>query len=255
MELDKLIERARYEARAESQMSQYALFEELPLGSQTMAAYLRTPYLYYESKLAELLRPGCRVLELGSGSGTHTRALLQTGAEVMASDISPTSLSLLRQRLSSTHGNLETALADMENMPFEANSFDVIASAGSLSYGDPKMVDDEIKRVLRPGCLLICIDALNHNPIYRFNRRIHYLRGNRTKSTLYRMPDLYRIQSLRYGFADTQVKYFGALTFLLPIVARLVGENSAKSVSDQFDRWIDARRSAFKFVLVAKGLC
>ena len=46
MELDKLIERARYDARAESQMSQSFLVTEVPLGSQTMASYLSAPYLY-----------------------------------------------------------------------------------------------------------------------------------------------------------------------------------------------------------------
>ncbi len=186
--------------------------------------------------------------------GSHTRALLQSGAKVMASDISPNSLSLLRQRLNSTYENLETAVADIENLPFDANSFDVVVSAGCLSYGDPKLVDSEIKRVLRFGGTLICVDSLNHNPIYRFNRWIHYLRGNRSKSTLMRMPDLNRIKALSNGFSDVHIEYFGALAFAMPFVARLVGENNAQLVSDHFDRWIDIRRSAFKFVLVAQRL-
>lgn len=253
MEPDKLIERARYDARAESQMSQSALVTEVPLGSQTMASYLRAPYLYYERKLAELLGPGHRVLELGAGSGMHTRALLQTGAEVMATDISPNSLTLLRQRFRSNPGKLETAVADMENLSFEANSFDVIASAGCLSYGEPRLVDSEIRRVLRPGGMLICVDSLNHNPVYRLNRWIHYLRGNRSRSTLKRMPDLTRIQALGDGFSDVDVQYFGALSFAMPVVAGLSGENTAQSVSDRIDRWMGVRRSAFKFVLVAQG--
>jgi ubiquinone/menaquinone biosynthesis C-methylase UbiE len=254
MEPDKLIEIARYDARAVAQMSQSALATESLLGSCAMAAYLREPYQYYESSIAGLLSPGCKVLELGSGTGAHTRALLQTGAQVMASDISPNSLSLLRQRLSSTYENLMTATADIENLPFDVNSFDVIACAGSLSYGDPKMVDSEIRRVLRPGGSLICVDSLNHNPIYRFNRWMHYLRGNRSKTTLKRMPDLNRIKALGFGFSDVHVEYFGSLTFAMPMVASLVGDNIAQTVSDQFDRWIDVRRSAFKFVLVAQRL-
>ena len=253
MDPDKLIERARYDASAKSQMSQSALVAEVPLGSQAMASYLRTPYLYYELKLVELLGPGHRVLELGAGSGMHTRALLQTGAEVMASDISPNSLTLLRQRFRNNPGKLETAVADMENLSFEANSFDVVASAGSLSYGEPRLVDSEIRRVLRPGGMLICVDSLNHNPVYRLNRWVHYLRGNRSRSTLNRMPDLTRIQALGDGFLDVDVQYFGALSFAMPVVARLSGENTAQSVSDRIDRWMGVRRSAFKFVLVAQG--
>lgn len=253
MEPDKLIERARYDARAESQMVEPPLLTGAPLGSQTMAPYLRTPYLYYELKLAELLRDNYHVLELGAGSGMHTRALLQTGAEVMATDISSTSLTLLQQRFRCTLGKLETAVADMESLPFEAKSFDVIVSAGSLSYGEPQLVDAEIRRVLRPGGMLICVDSLNHNPVYRLNRWVHNLRGNRSRSTLRRMPDLNRIQSLSSGFSDVDIQYFGALSFAMPVVAHFFGQNTAQSVSDKIDRWMSVRRSAFKFVLVAQG--
>jgi ubiquinone/menaquinone biosynthesis C-methylase UbiE len=238
---DKLIERARYEARAQSQMAGAAMVVEVPLGSQTMPAYLRTPYLAYERKIAELIRPSHRVLELGAGTGLHTRALLQTGAQVIASDISPNSLSLLKQRFQSTFGNLEIEVADMERLPFEESSFDVIASAGSLSYGEPDMVDAEIRRILRPGGMLICVDSLNHNPVYRMNRWLHYLRGNRSKSTLMRMPDMFRIGTL------------GALSFAMPIFALLFGKDVAHAVSDRIDQWIGVKRSAFKFVLVAQG--
>ena len=148
---DKTLERARYDARAESQMSQSALMTETPLESHTMVPYLRTPYLYYGRELTEHLGPGHRVMELGAVSGMHTRGLLQTGAEDMARDISPNSLSLLRQRFRNTQGNLETAVADMDNLPLEANSFDVVASAGSLSYGEPRQVDVRYQTCVAAG--------------------------------------------------------------------------------------------------------
>lgn len=251
---DKLIERERYDARAQSQLAQTVAAAEVPLGSQTMVAYLRTPYLVYEQKIADLVQAGNRVLELGAGAGLHTRALLQTGAHVTASDISPHSLSLLRQRFQQTAGNLETAVADMECLPFAPDAFDVVVSAGSLSYGEPRLVDAEIRRVLRPGGMLLCVDSLNHNPVYRLNRWLHYRRGNRSLSTLKRMPDLRRIQALGQGFETLEVRYFGALSYLMPVVARLAGENGAQSISDRLDRWIGVKRSGFKFVLVARGL-
>ena len=251
---DKDLERNRYDSRANLQMSQNLFDVETASGSRTMVAYLQAPYLYYEQKIRALVDARMRVLELGAGSGTHTHALLETGASVTVSDISQNSLALLRQRYRNTEGLLESVVADMENLPFDSGSFDVVASAGSLSYGEPKRVDSEIRRVLRPGGMLICVDSFNHNPIYRFNRWLHYLRGNRTKSTLKHMPDLTRIQALEESFIDVQVKYFGALTFAMPLVARCLGESTAKSVSDRFDRWIDVKRSAFKFVLVAHAL-
>ena len=252
IEYDKLIELTRYDARAQLQMMDNESVDEVPLGSQTMVSYLRPPYIFYEQKIAELIGPSHRVLELGAGAGLHTRALLQTGAQVIASDISPNSLSLLKQRFHNPSGNLKTEVADMENLPFEASSFDVIASAGSLSYGEPALVDAEIRRVLRPGGLLICVDSLNHNPIYRFNRWIHYLRGNRSRSTLRRMPDLARIKALGDGFSNVSLHYFGAFSFAMPVLARLFGENTAAAGSDRIDKLIGVKRYAFKFVLVAQ---
>lgn len=255
-EQDKLIERARYDARAQSLIAASAVSEmvtEVTLGSETMPAYLQSPYIFYEQKIAELVRPNHRVLELGAGVGLHTRALLQTGAQVVASDISQISLNLLKQRFQNTPGNLETEVADMERLPFEASSFDVIVSAGSLSYGDPHTVDAEIRRVLRPGGTLICVDSLNHNPIYRVNRWLHYLRGERSKSTLKRMPDLTRITAVSGHFQKSSIYYFGALTFAMPLLTRILGSNSAQKLSDDFDSSFGVKRSAFKFVFVGSG--
>ena len=253
MEQDKLIERARYEARAQSLKDGAVMVGEVPLGSQTMTSYLRTPYIFYEQKIAELIPPSHRVLELGAGAGLHTRALLQTGAQVIPSDISPNSLSLLKQRFKNVPGNLKTEVADMESLPFDDSSFEVITSAGSLSYGDPHLVDAEIRRVLRPGGMLICVDSLNHNPVYSANRWLHHMRGNRSKSTLKRMPDMARIRALSKGFSCVNIRYFGAFSFAMPVVARLFGENSAQAGSDWIDQLVGVRRSAFKFVIVAQG--
>jgi hypothetical protein len=51
-EQDKLIERQRYEARAQLQMAGVAMVVEVTLGSQMMPSYLRTPYIFYEQKIA-----------------------------------------------------------------------------------------------------------------------------------------------------------------------------------------------------------
>ncbi|MFH1974980.1 MAG: class I SAM-dependent methyltransferase [Pseudomonadota bacterium] len=150
-------------------------------------------------------------------------------------------------------GQVGTRVADMESLPFENNSFDVVTCAGSLSYGEPDLVDAEVRRVLRSGGIFICVDSLNHNPIYRFNRWIHYRKGDRTKSTLLRMPTLDRIQSISRGFKNSEVRFFGAVSYLMPILARIIGQSHAAKVSDAIDRLVHVRRSAFKFVLVARG--
>ncbi len=255
MDRDKLTELERYDARAREQLDgSGALTAPSGFGASAMPHYLRAPYLHYEKQIAALVRPDHRVLELGAGSGLHTLSLARTGAAVIASDISSQSLALLDRHALSMGEKVTTCLADMEALPFEDNSFDVVACAGSLSYGLPESVDTEIIRVLRKGGLFLCVDSLNHNPIYRLNRLIHSRQGRRTKSTLKRMPDLGRISRISRHFDAAEVHFFGALTFAMPLAARLVGAERAGFLSDFFDRVAKVRRSAFKFVLIAKSL-
>ena len=91
---------------------------------------------------------------------------------------------------------------------------------------------------VRPGGLFICIDSLDHNQIYRLNRWLHDLRGDRTKNTLHRMPDLARIGALINGFTSVNVHYFGALSLATPAVVWLYGTKKTQAVSDYFDKII-----------------
>ncbi len=114
-------------------------------------------------------------------------------------------------------------------------------------------MDAEVRRVLRPGGMFLCVDSLNHNPIYKLNRWFQYLRGVRTKSTLLYMPTMDRIQSISKGFKSTRVRYFGAVSYIIPLLASVIGQSHAANISDVIDRLVHVRRSAFKFVLVACG--
>lgn len=250
MDSDKRIEYIRYETRAKSILSVKSdIFEIEPsYGSLTIQPIYRDPYTFYEQCIRQYVSQEHDVLELGSGTGLHTYALAQTGARVVASDISSHSLNILAKRI---RCGIKTLVADMEALPCKTNSFDVVAVAGSLSYGDPKMVDAEVRRVLRPGGTFICVDSLNHNPIYRFNRWIHYLKGNRTKSTLLRMPTIARIQSISRGFRKVEVSYFGSASYLMPVLSYIIGQHNSAIVSRTIDKIVRVRRSAFKFVLIA----
>lgn len=250
---DKLRELQRYDTSANANLSRYAVAEADKFGSDAIPYYLRTPYLFYENSVAKLIGFPDSVLELGAGTGSHTWSLVKTGALVTATDISPNALSLLKLRIDNAGESVMTHVADMELLPFEDASFDVVACAGSLSYGEPERVNSEIKRVLRPDGTLICVDSLNHNPIYRANRWLHFMRGNRSKSTLKRVPDLARIRSLSQGFSSVDVRFFGAMSYAMPGISRLFGENTARAVSDRIDQLVGVRHSAFKFVLVAQG--
>lgn len=253
---DKAVERARYEAVARELLSGgHDGGVVLPAsGSGSVRAIYRSPYVCWERHVREVIRPGQHVLELGSGTGAHTRALLDAGARVTATDISASALEVLIHSVGRVEaGRLQTRVADIESLPFADASFDVVTCAGSLSYGDPTLVDAGVRRVLKPGGAFICVDSLNHNPIYRLNRWAHFVRGERTRSTLLRMPTTARIESIAGHFSSATVRYFGAISWAMLLMARVVGETLAAAASDVWDERFHTTRSAFKFVLVATG--
>ncbi|MDP9178923.1 MAG: methyltransferase domain-containing protein [Gemmatimonadota bacterium] len=251
---DKAEELRRYEEVARQALESARPVVPDELGASAVAPELRTPYIHYEQRIHELVSPAHRVLELGAGSGLHTAVLVRTGARVTASDLSPSALELLQRRLAPlAPERLITRVADMEALPFVSGSFDVVACAGSLSYGEPYLVDAEVRRVLRDGGTFVCVDSLNHNPVYRLNRWLHYTRGKRTRSTLMRMPNARRIEAIGQHFKSVEVRYFGALTWTMPLLRRVLGGNGASRISDAVDELMNVKRSAFKFVLVAQG--
>jgi 2-polyprenyl-3-methyl-5-hydroxy-6-metoxy-1,4-benzoquinol methylase len=251
---DKLVEQSRYDARAREQLAGAGDDGETESwGSGTIAQVYRAPYVFYEKSLRGLIRSGQEVLELGAGMGLHTEVLLDCGARVTATDISPNALALIERNLGGRgSGRLRTCVADLEALPFDEGSFDVVVCAGSLSYGDPVAVDAGVQSVLKSGGALVCVDSLNHNPVYRLNRWVHYLLGRRTRSTLERMPRIARLRSIAECFDSVEIRYFGTLSWALIALAPIVGGARAAFLSDLADRLLRVRTSAFKFVLVAR---
>lgn len=177
----------------------------------------------------------------------NTELLLATGARICSTDISKESLSVLNKRFHVDR--LTTKIADMERLPFDDVSFDIVVNAGSLSYGDNNTVLNEIYRVLRSRSVFISIDSLSHNPIYRLNRYIHCLRGNRSLKTLKRMPTLKLLRKYQLKFGKIETKFFGLISYLVPLMNKVFGEYmSAKIV----DKMVFVKRSAFKFVMIVE---
>lgn len=101
-------------------------------------------------RLAELAgaRPGMRLLDLATGTGTAARAAARLGASVAAVDRSPGMLAVAR----GLSGALDLRRADAHALPFEDGNFDVVTCGLSLShFADRDRVLREILRVLRPG--------------------------------------------------------------------------------------------------------
>ena len=251
---DKAAELARYEQRAQNALASGDFGNELLLGSDAVPEYFKAPYLLYEAQVSNIANQTSSILELGSGSGMHTLVLLRTGASITASDISASSLEVIKQKYGTHFKNLRTEIADIEALPFSDNSFDLVCCAGSLSYGAFDKVLAEVVRVLKSDGTFICVDSLNNNPVYRFNRWIRYLKGDRTMGTLINMPNIARLEIISRLFEHANVHYYGSIGYLMPIISRFLGEKASARLSNAVDNFIGVKSSAFRFVLVAKGL-
>ena len=100
--------------------------------------YLQPAYDAYQ-KLFEEKQRGSKVLEIGAGLGENTEFLLERGFAVYATDISSKSVDVMNRRFT-RYDNFHGQVADMEKIPFDGDTFDMVCSAGSLSYGDQVIV-------------------------------------------------------------------------------------------------------------------
>ena len=248
---DKYLERLRYDKQATEELNCLKSHSIFNYGTLTLPLWLQAPYLAYEDLIKKYLDIDHIALEIGAGSGSFTLPLLLSSKHTIAIDISIKSLDLLRLRYADAT-NLTTQVCDMEYLAFRDNTFDLVASAGSLSYGDSVLVMNEIYRVLKPGGHFVCVDSLSGNPIYWLNRLVHYWRGKRTFSTLKRIPTIALLESYQRKFCRAELQFFGAFTWISPLMVLFIGEAKTAELSDMLDTLLKVNMFAFKFVMVVQ---
>lgn len=104
-----------------------------------------------------------RVLDLGCGAGHTSLACAPHVAAVVAVDVTPQMISVATS-LARGRGvdNVEFRVADVQALPFEDHSFDVVTSRVSAHhYADAMKAVAEAFRVLRPGGCLLVSDSVS----------------------------------------------------------------------------------------------
>jgi ArsR family transcriptional regulator len=110
------------------------------------------------------LVPECdKLLEVGTGTGNLLAAVAEKASLVVGVDHSLAMLDAAREA-TAAHHNIELKLGQMEALPQQSDSVDVVLLNMVLHHAsDPVAVVSELSRVLRPGGRLLLCDLQRHS--------------------------------------------------------------------------------------------
>ncbi len=124
--------------------------------------------------------PGRRTIELGCGSGSQAICLARCGMQTLATDLSIEGCRVARATVEGEGLSIAILNADAEHLPVSDRVFDACICGLLLHhFADFSRVADEIARVLRPGGVVVALDANAHNPAqWVFMNVLHRLKRN-----------------------------------------------------------------------------
>lgn len=116
---------------------------------------------------------GKKVLDVACGIGQTTQILAERGAQVVALDFSATGLEKTRARVDAAGvgAQVKTVQASVEQIPFEADEFDLVFAQNFLMHVSALKVGQEIWRVLKPNGKAVFIEPLAHHPVVKIYRK------------------------------------------------------------------------------------
>jgi ubiquinone/menaquinone biosynthesis C-methylase UbiE len=145
--------------------------------AKTRDAYTDT-WVGNESLHRAGLRPGMRFLDVAAGSGALSIPAARRGAQVLATDLSPVMLDLLRTRTSDEGQTIETRAMDGHSLALEDNSFDMAGSQfGVMLFPNAPKGITEMVRVVKSGGRVLMIVLGNPREVEFF---AFFMRGIRS---------------------------------------------------------------------------
>ena len=162
----------------------------------------------YLDRLRTSAAGGTRMLELGCSDGRVSLELARAGADIVGVDISDVAIANARDAAVDEGLSARFDVGDAANLPYDANSFDVVFASSVIHHLDVPAVAREARRVVRPDGHAIFLEPLGHNPLIGLFRRVTPSARTVDEQPL-RAVDVLALQT---GWRSSAVHYFDFLT-------------------------------------------
>jgi SAM-dependent methyltransferase len=102
--------------------------------------------------------PGCRVMEIGCGTGQATLPLAERGCEITCIELGPNLAAIARRKLAG-FPSVRVVVSAFEDWPLPAEPFDVVFAATAFHWLDPAVRVGKAADALRPGGTLATVST------------------------------------------------------------------------------------------------
>jgi len=134
---------------------------------------------FYDEFLHFLPRQFEKALDAGCGSGDLSLLLSKYVNHVVGIDLSHSMINIAkRQKADQQKTNMDFLVADLENLPFREQSFDVVVSNYTLNHTKLEVTLPGLRQLVKPGGKIIIRDLTTRFPrldAFRFWRRLRIL--------------------------------------------------------------------------------
>src|SRR5215211_290037 len=120
------------------------------------------------------LKPGMTVLELGCGTGSFTRELARSGADVVAIDVSPDLLEIAKANCSVP--NVQYQIQNAYALSYSEGVFDSVVGSSVLHHLEIDKALGDIYRVLKPAGTIYFTEPNMLNPQIAIQKNIPWIK-------------------------------------------------------------------------------
>jgi SAM-dependent methyltransferase len=167
--------------------------------------------------LSSHLKPGMTVLELGCGTGSFTRELARSGADVVAIDVSPELLEIARANCSAP--NVQYQIQNAYALSYPEGAFDSIVGSSVLHHLEIEAAIRDMYRVLKPGGTIYFTEPNMLNPQIAIQKNIPWIKrklGDSPDETAFFRWPLRRLLE-RTGYREVRIDPFDFLHPKTPV--------------------------------------